>query len=126
MKSKLDVYYFEQHIAKALSAIVGEKQLKEIYLNNSYQELKDLFNKHLDMSFGIQQDNIALDAFDFFCMQVDDCFNETNKYAKGLRMNSIVAEIFIIAEGEGKETEVKEIMKEFGKSKYNSPSSYKY
>ena len=32
--------------------------------------------------------------------------SENNVYLKGLRMNSIVAELFIIAEGEGKENEV--------------------
>lgn len=127
VKNKMDVYHFESHIAKALSAIVGEEKLKEIYINNSYQELKDLFNKHLDKSFSIQQDDIKLDTFDFFCVQVDEYFYEYDEFVKGLRMNSIIDELLIIGKGEGKEKEVKKIINEFDKSfSLYLPSSYIY
>ena len=127
VKNELDVYYFESYVAKILSTIIGEEKLKEIYLNNSYQELKDLFNKHLDTSFGLHEDDINLDAFDFFCMQVDAYSTEYDEYVKGLRMNSILDELLIIAKGEGKEKEVKKIINEFGNNLgFYLPGSYIY
>lgn len=124
---ELDVYCFESHIGKAISAIVGTEKLKDLYINNSHQELKELFNKHLNNSFGIYQDDISLDAFDFFCMQVDACREETDSYLKGLRMNSIVAEVLIIAKEERKEKEVKKIINEFDNTFVSYlPYSYMY